>query len=344
MKHGIFGDRKRRSRSMLIEVGLSCAAALSTSTPLQTEYIDLPRDTGRVAVHCLEPQRPTRSGVLFVHGATFPTKLAAGYEFKPGDSWLSFVAARGDLACGLDFLGYGESSRPMAMLVPAQRALPVSRAAEAAEQIALAVAYLRERRGMTSVHVIAHSWGTIPAAAFAASHPTQLQSLTLFGPIVARSAAENPNTDHGAWFALKADDRLEQLYFKTSLPVGMVLLDPAVDRRWADQLAASSHIEEDPPRVLRIPEGPNVDIEQAAAGVYPYDPNHIKVPIFVVYGSYDFVLNDGSAAGFTQRFTGSPLKWRLRIDDGTHVMHLDRSRHSLYESVAAFISATDTRR
>src|SRR5262245_55510894 len=101
---------------MLVEVGLSFAAAVSTSTPLRTAYVDLPQGAGRVAVHCLEPQRPTTSGVLFVHGATFPTKLAAGYEFKPGDSWLSFTAAQGDLTCGLDFLGYGESSRPAAML------------------------------------------------------------------------------------------------------------------------------------------------------------------------------------------------------------------------------------
>lgn len=327
---------------MLAEVGLSFAAALSTSTPLQTAYIDLPQGAGRVAVHCLEPQRPTATGVLFVHGATFPTKLAAGYEFKPGDSWLSFIAAQGELACGLDFLGYGESSRPMAMLVPAERAAPVLRAPEAAEQIALAVEYLRKRRGMTNVHVVAHSWGTVPAAAFAASHPTQLQSLTLFGPIVAQSTAASPGSNHGAWFALSADDRLEQLYFKSSLPAGVVLLDPAVDRRWADQFAAAGpHIADDPPRVLRIPEGPNADIEQAAAGLYPYDPSHIKVPVFVVYGSYDVVLNDASAAAFTQRFIGSRLKWRLRIDDGTHVMHLDRSRRSLYESVAAFLRAAE---
>ena len=328
---------------MWAAVGLGLAAAFSTSTSLQTAYIDLPQGASRVAVHCLEPRRPTTSGVLFVHGATFPTKLAAGYEFNPGDSWLSFVAAQGALACGLDFLGYGASTRPMAMLGPAERPAPVSRALEAAEQIALAVEYLHKRRGMTDVHVIAHSWGTIPAARFAASHPTHLQSLTLFGPIVTRTAEHHASADHGAWFALDADARLEQLYFKNSLPAGKVLLDPAIDRRWADQLAASSpHLADDPPRVLRIPEGPDVDIEQAATGKYPYEPDRIEVPIFVVYGSYDVVLDDASAAAFTQRFTRSPLKWRLRIDDGTHVMHLDRSRHSLYESVAAFIRAADT--
>lgn len=274
--------------------------------------------------------------------ATFPTRMAAGYEFHPGDSWLSYVAAKGYLACGLDFLGYGESSRPAAMLVSAQRAAPVSRAPEAAEQIALAVEYLQKTRDVTRVHVIAHSWGTIPAAAFAASHPQQLQSLTLFGPIVAKEGGDPSGEKHGAWFAMKADDRLEQLHFKHALPAGMTLLDPAVNQRWAEEFAASSpRIGDDPPGVLRIPEGPNADLEQAEAGLYPYDPKSIRVPVFVVYGSYDVVLNDATAAVFTQRFSGSPLKWRLRIDDGTHVMHLDRSRRSLYESVAAFIRAAE---
>jgi pimeloyl-ACP methyl ester carboxylesterase len=319
------------------------ASGLVTTAELQTTYIDLPQSGARVAVHCLEPSGPTATAVLFVHGATFPTKVAAGYEFHTGDSWLGFVAAKGYLACGLDFLGYGESSRPAAMLVPAERAAPVSRAPEAAEQIAFTVEYLHEKRGMTGVHVIAHSWGTIPAAAFAASHPTQLRSLTLFGPIVAKEGGDRSGEKHGAWFRLKADDRLQQLHFRHVLPAGMKLLDPAVDQRWAEEFAASSpRIGDDPPGMLRIPEGPNADIEQAEAGLLPYDPKSVKVPVFVVYGSYDVVLNDATAAAFAQRFSSSPLKWRLRIDDGTHVMHLDRSRHSLYESVAAFVRAADT--
>jgi pimeloyl-ACP methyl ester carboxylesterase len=329
---------------MLGQALVGVAAAFATSSSLQTVYLDLPHSTERIAVHCLEPSGPAAAAVLFVHGATFPTKVAAGYEFHPGDSWLSFVAAKGYLACGLDFLGYGESSRPAAMLVPAERAAPVSRAPEAAEQIALAVEYLRKGHDVTAVHVIAHSWGTIPAAAFAASQPTQLHSLTLFGPIVAKEGHETSTQKHGAWFAMKAGDRWEQLHFRQVLPAGMKLLDPAVDQRWAEEFASSSpRIGDDPPGMLRIPEGPNADIEQAEAGLLPYDPKRVKVPVFVVYGSYDVVLNDATAAAFAQRFSSSPLKWRLRIDDGTHVMHLDRSRHSLYESVAAFVRAADTR-
>ena len=151
---------------MLGAMVLGFSVALGKSTLLQTAYIDIPHSKDRVAVHCLEPQQSTASGVLFVHGATFPTKLSSGYEFHPGDSWLSFVAAQGYLACGLDFLGYGASTRPAAMLAPADRAAPVTRAPEAAAQIALAVEYLHRSRGLTGVHLIAHSWGTIPAATF----------------------------------------------------------------------------------------------------------------------------------------------------------------------------------
>ncbi len=56
------------------------------------------------------------------------------------------------------------------------------------------------------------------------------------------------------------------------------------------------------------------------------------------------VVNDAGASAFLERFTASPFKWRLRIDDGTHVMHLDRTRRSLYESVAAFIRAAEALR
>lgn len=132
----------------IIALGLAAAIA-----------IDIPNSSGRLAIHCIEPSRPPRAAALFVHGATFPTKLASGYEFSPNDSWLAFVAAQGYLACGLDFVGFGASSRPAAMLEAADRGAPVLRAPEAAEQIVLAVSYLRGKRGLSTVHVVAHSWG-----------------------------------------------------------------------------------------------------------------------------------------------------------------------------------------
>jgi pimeloyl-ACP methyl ester carboxylesterase len=312
---------------------------------LQTTQIAIPNSSQQLAIHCVEPLRPSRAGVLFIHGATFPTRLASGYEFSPNDSWLAFVAAEGYLACGFDFVGFGASSRPAAMLEAADRGPPALRAPEAAEQIALAVSYLRGKRGLSTVHVVAHSWGTLPAAAFAAVHSAEIRSLTLFGPVVPTPGAPEPSAKRGAWYAMKAVDRQERLHFRSALPPGKSLLDPRVDERWAREYAASSPIiAGDAPGLVRIPEGPNADLDAATGGELPYAPVDVRVPVFVVYGNYDLIVDDAGASAFLQQFTASPLKWRMRIDDGTHVMHLDRTRRSLYESVAAFLRVAQTQR
>jgi len=325
---------------MLATIGL--AAALATAARIETAYVRFPPANEQVAIHCMKPQHARAAAVLFVHGSTFPTRLASGYEFSPGDSWMSFAAARGYLACGLDFAGYGASSRPAAMLEPANHGPPVLRAPEAAAQIAAAIQYLREVRGLAAVHVVAHSWGTIPAATFSAGNAAGLKSLTLFGPVV--PVGEKPAADptRGAWFAQDAMARLDRLHFKDVLPAGLSLLEPTVDRRWAKEfVAANLHVAEDPPETVRVPEGPGQDIDEAQAGMYPYVAKDVRVPVFVVYGNYDSIVNTAQAAPFLARFSGSPMRWQLQIDDGTHVMHLERNRRSLYESVAAFIAAVE---
>ena len=95
---------------------------------------------------------------------------------------------------------------------------------------------------------------------------------------------------------------------------------------------------------MRIPAGPVADIGEAQAGRYPYAAGDVRVPVFVVYGDHDTVVGDAAAAAFLARFDASPLRWRLRIDHGTHVVHLERARRSLYESVDAFIHAAEALR
>lgn len=306
--------------------------------PIETVRVPLPGQAERIAMHCVEPPQPSGQGLLFVHGATFPTRLAFGFEFAPGDSWMHAMAARGYVACGVDFLGFGASDRPASMQADADAA-PAVRAPEAAGQIAVAADYLQREGKVSAIHLVAHSWGTIPAAAYAARRPPALKSLTLFGPIVPTGEAV-AEPDKGAWFAMTAQQRLEQLRFASVLPPGKILLEPAVEARWADAFRASApRIGGDAPERIRIPNGPNADIAAAEAGRYPYSAEAIDVPVFVVYGNYDVVVRDTGAAAFLRGFTHAPLKWQLRIDDGTHVMHLERGRRSLYESVAAFIRA-----
>ncbi len=316
------------------------SAAMSNNA--QLARLPAPNDPGqKIALHCVLPEKSTHEAVLFIHGASFPTMLAAGYEFKGRDSWLDFTAKRGLLACGLDFLGYGASSRQPAMSAAPDGALPLLRAPEAGAEIAAAAAYLKSKRGIRRLHVVAHSWGTIPAATYAATHPSLLASLTLFGPIVPVPGYE-AKTVTFSWWRITALAREQQLRFSDILPPGMRLLEPEVDSRWINTFARSQPSEyRDADDNLRIPAGCIADIRDAKAGIYPYEQSKVKVPVFVVYGNYDDEVDDMGAENFLARFTSSPLKWRLRIDDGTHVMHLEHNRWSLYRSVASFISQVD---
>ena len=291
-----------------------------------------------LALHCIEPAKRGSEAVLFIHGASFPTLLAAGFEFEGKDSWMNFMAKRGFLSCGLDFLGFGASSRPTAMEVDPMGAVPVDQAADAASQISVAVEYLRKKRAIKRLHVVAHSWGTIPAALFVAMHPTAASSLTLFGPVVPKQGPAIESTDY-SWWSISARERYAQLQFADVLPARVRLLDAAVDRKWALEFAASGTQGKGVEDPIRIPAGPIADTNAAMADHYPYLPQEVRIPMFVVYGNYDAVVNDAEAEAFLSRFTGSPLKWRLRIDNGTHVLHLEQNRKSLYESVLAFIGS-----
>lgn len=329
----------------MVQLGIALLAASLNYKP-GVETINLPIAAGTsqyVALHCVAPKEASHKGVLFIHGSSFPTMLAAGFEFQRGDSWMDFTARHGFLACGLDFLGYGASSRPPVMFEPADGKQPLLRAPEAASEIAVAIAYMQGRRHISEVHIVAHSWGTIPAADFAAGHPGTLTSLTLFGPIVpkAGSAAESENV---AWWRITSEERLRQLYFKQVLPPNLVLLEPAVTSKWAAAFQASApHIAGDAPGEIRIPDGPNADIEAANDAIYPYAPGQVTAPLFAVYGDYDTESARPASAttAFLEKFTSTPLKWQLCIHDGTHVMHLERNRMSLYESVLGFMRAAE---
>ncbi|MCC6439620.1 MAG: alpha/beta fold hydrolase [Rhodanobacteraceae bacterium] len=325
---------------MFLQFAIALSATFSGTPTLQTTLIPGVGPEEVLALHCIHPARKGSQAVLFIHGSTFPTRAAFGFEFAPGDSWMQFVAKQGFLTCGIDFAGFGQSSLPADMKGAASANAPSTRSPKAAAEIARAVSHLSREMGATSIHLVAHSWGTIPAAQFAASHPHAIESLTLFGPLVP-SGSQTPETpSQDAWFHLTPAQRLDQLRFKSVLPAGKVLLDPAVESRWAAAFRDSMpHLESDGKDRIRVSNGPNLDVGEAMSGKYPFAFKDIVVPVFVVYGNHDVVVDDTQAADFLARFSSSPLKWKLQISDASHVMHLEKERRSLFESVSAFIRA-----
>jgi hypothetical protein len=80
---------------MRILLTMVLAALIPTS---EAEVIKLPApgvEGKSLALHCVEPVNTSRDAVLFIHGASFPTMLAAGFEFEGKDSWMNFTANYG---------------------------------------------------------------------------------------------------------------------------------------------------------------------------------------------------------------------------------------------------------
>ena len=133
----------------------------------------LPRQTGEV--------RP----VLYVHGATFPSALSIAHRFD-GYSWRDALCDAGFDVWGFDFHGYGSADRYSAMNEPPQANPPLCRAQDASEQLEAVIRFILSRHDLSSLSIISHSWGSMPAGLFAGRYPTMVDRMVLFGAIARR--------------------------------------------------------------------------------------------------------------------------------------------------------------
>ena len=285
---------------------------------------------------------PRESPVLFVHGATFPSALAAGYRFD-GVSWMTDLASRGFDVWALDFLGYGESDRYPEMREPAAANPPLGRAPEAARQIAAAAAFITSRseacrpQDSAKVSLVAHSWGTIAAGRYAAEHPGRVDRLVLFGPVARR--ARDPDTSVApAWQVVTADEQAAR--FTGYVPAGE---PPVFDSRhlsaWGPAYLASDPTSgERTPRSVRIPNGPIADLVAAWSGRLPYDPAMITVPTLIVRGEWETITTDADARWLYDALVHAPVRRDVKIGRATHVAHLETSRRELYAETALFLA------
>jgi pimeloyl-ACP methyl ester carboxylesterase len=276
--------------------------------------------------------------VLLVHGATFPSAVAAAYPLG-GLSWMEDLAANGIDAWALDFAGFGGSDRYPEMARPAAGA-PVGRAAEAALQIGQAIDEIRRRTGALRVSLVAHSWGTMPASRFAAAHPDQVDRLVLFGPIARRTASAPTPIPRHAYHDVSLDEQWES--FGAGVPDG----EPRPLSRSDFDAWGAAYLATDPtsaarkPMSVRVPYGPMADGLAAEAGTLPYDSGRIRVPTLIIRGQWDVISTDADARELLASLGSAPEKSYVVIPGGTHRMHLETSRLAFFAAVRSFLSGT----
>ncbi len=274
-----------------------------------------------------------RPPVLYIHGATFPCALSVGFKFD-GRSWADDLADAGYDVWGLDFIGFGSSDRASA----GQKGPVPGRFGSAVEQIEVAVQDILKRTAAHRVSLIAHSWGTLPAGGFAASHPDLVDRLILFGPIARR---DEPALD--TMISPTRAITLQSQYdrFTADVPAGAAaVLSDAHFAAWG-----RAYLDTDPdshtvsPPAVTVPSGPAADIAAAWSGRFPYDPSRVLCPVLIVRGEWDSLARDEDAAWLYDAFTNVADKQDVKLARATHLAHLESGRFRLHEATRYFLRA-----
>ncbi|MBV8253532.1 MAG: alpha/beta fold hydrolase [Chitinophaga sp.] len=273
--------------------------------------------------------------VLLLHGATFPAALSFDFQMN-GSSWMDYLSDHNMESYALDFLGYGDADRYPEM--SHEQGLPIGRAMSAYLDVDKAIDYILQQTGHRQLILIGHSWGASVAALYAENFPNKLAKLVLFAPItVSADAVDNPITIERSYESLTPDQRVQAMVDLT--PEGeMHQLEPELFTQWkADWLQSDITTKKTDSGAVHFPAGPSQDIADLSQGKSYYNPAKILVPTLVIRGEWDDYPNNNDALQLMASLPDETIKKYVVVPRGTHVMHLEKSRHQLYAETLKFI-------
>lgn len=286
---------------------------------------------------------PGRPPVLFVHGATYASRL---YDIPhPGASWLRATADAGFAAYALDIRGYGLSHS--AELEAAT--VPYARAPEAIRDIDDAVAWICARHGVARLRLVGGSWGSITTALYTSTiGQARVERLALYAPIFAEVNA--------GWHAILADpedpSRLNPLLGPTRL-----VTEAATRNRWDEEMPegaewrdetvfqalVQSSLADDPqsarhkPQAFRAPNGTLVDLWEAFNARPLYNPAEIKCPTLLIRGGADPTSTRTDALRLFD-LLGALDRQYVEIANGAHFVSAERRAPQVFAATTGFLS------
>ena len=287
----------------------------------------------------------SRRPVLFVHGATYASRL---YDIPhPGASWLKATAEAGLAAYALDVRGYGLSRAPATETARA----PLATGRDALRDIGDAVGWIAARHGTRRIALVGGSWGSITTARYAAtSGADRVSRLLLYAPIYAErnagwlSLLGDPSdpTRPAAWGAARRVGAAETMArWRAEMPGGADWIAPAV----AHALVASS-LADDPeagavdPPAFRAPNGTFLDLWEAFNARPLYDPSAIRCPVMLIRGGCDPTSTRTDATTLFDRLGAQDRRY-VEIANGTHFVSAERRAPAVFAAASAFLAAAD---
>lgn len=329
-------------KRVVITLIVFIASIPTTRAAPNVESLRVPAGIGALSLflrHVTSSDSHRGPPVLIMHGATFPSENSAAWKID-GQSWMDDLAAHGYDVYALDFLGYGESDSYPEMASEDSTGPALGDIAIMVEQVDRAIAVISTQRPGITVHVIAHSAGTLVAARYAELHPDRVARLVLFGAPAPSNERHAGKERSFRYVHVTADDQLNAFEPRVR-EAGR--LDAGMFSVWAAAyLATDSKSNTRQPASVRVPAGMRAALKELNdSGKLPYDPAHITTPILIIQGEWDAVTPPSQGLWLFEHFA-SPLKRFVVLSQGGHRLHLERSRFQLYEEVRGFLQAQDT--
>ncbi|MEO1344879.1 MAG: alpha/beta fold hydrolase [Pseudomonadota bacterium] len=283
-----------------------------------------------------------RLPVLFVHGATFASRL---YDVPhPGASWLKATAEAGYAAYALDIRGYGKSS----VTSLANKAKPYARGTDAVKDIADAVSWLCERHNCDQIGLIGGSWGSITAGMFASgAFNSRIAALVLYAPIYGEtnlgwlsflSHPSNPGQFNPAFKGARpVCETSTRARWDAEIPAGQEWRDEAVFQALVQSsLADDPHsIYRDPPAFL-APNGTLLDLWEAFNARPLYDPSCIECPTLLLRGGADTTSTRSDALDLFDTIAASSKRY-VELANGAHFASAERIGPHVFQMANAFL-------
>jgi len=288
------------------------------------------------------PSSAPGRAVLFVHGATYPSETSFDFPLD-GLSWMDYIAQHGYDVYLMDVRGYGRSTLPPQMDVPAHQNPPFAETATAARDVEAVVDYILARRKLSKLGLLAWSWGTATSSIYATAHPDRIARLVLYAPLWIRETpsliapsgpgplgayrAVNRETAYARWMTGVPEHKKAEL-----IPPGWF------DQWWHATLASDPVGSKQNPPVVRAPNGVVQDSLQFwSAGKALWDPAKLTMPVLMIQGEWDADCPPYMDRALFPLLVNSPEKRYVMIGEGTHLVMIEKNRMQLFQEVQHFL-------
>ena len=286
----------------------------------------------------------SRKTVLYVHGASYPAETAFDLPLD-GLSWMDHIASHDYDVYLLDVRGYGRSTRPPPMDCPAEDNPPFADTQEAMRDVDAVVEFIRQRRGVEKLNLLAWSWGTAITQWYTSLNSHKVEKLALYAPVWIRQTASlvqaGPGPIPGYRSVSMASAKARWL---TGVPEHKKadLIPAGWFEAWSDATIASDPVgaKQSPP-VLRAPNGVVADgLKYWGKGVIPWKAEDIRVPVLLIKAEWDQDTPAYMAQNLLPKLTGAPYKRYVELGEGTHTIIMEKNRMNLFREVQLFLDET----